>query len=158
MARKKIDWKVGAIFGVPIEEGLYCLGQILTHEKQCMDSILCAFTNVKSQAKYDQSSAIQVSDLISIQLVTRDSIDEGIWPILGACEPLKIGQLFPIESFRAAEYVGAKIRGSGIMQNLVSAYNGNSNWDQYFDPLHFNKLLLPGVQRPVNAIFKGSKG
>jgi hypothetical protein len=50
--------------------------------------------------------------------------------------------------------VGACIEGSGAMNKLLTAYHGLSYWDTYFDPEYFDKLLLKGIKRPVNVLFK----
>jgi hypothetical protein len=95
------------------------------------------------------------SDLISIQIVTRDSLDKGVWPILGPGNPISISEdEFPIADFRMREYVGIKIRDSGIMCDFIAAYHKLTIWDNYFDVFYFDKLLLPNIKRPEGVILK----
>ena len=158
MARKHSSWKPGDIFGVPLGCDEYGLGQVLSHEKNCMDSVLCCFSNTISYNCPEGVPTIGLSDLISIQIVTRDSLDKGIWPVLGSSEPIEVAGVYPIESLRANRYIGAKIRGSGVMQKFVLAYFGRSPWDEYFDPQYFDKLLVEGLARPAIATFKSIAG
>lgn len=158
MARKRSSWKAGDVFGVPLGRDEYGLGQILSHEKNCMDSVLCCFTNVVTHNGSEGLPPIGLSDLISIQIVTRDSLDRGIWPVLGPGEPIEVAGMYPIESLRANRYVGANIKGSGAMQNFLCAYRGRSPWDEYFDPQYFDKLLIEGLNRPASATFKTIAG
>jgi hypothetical protein len=156
MARKHSSWKPGDIFGIPLGRDEYGLGQILSHEKNCMDSVFCCFSNVIARDSSAAIPPIGLSDLISVQITTRDSLDKGIWSILGSSNLIDVAALHPIESLRANRYVGAKITGSGAMQKFVLAYHGRSPWDEYFDPLYFDKLLVEGLVRPASATFKAA--
>jgi hypothetical protein len=158
MARKHSSWKPGDIFGIPLGRDEYGLGQILSHEKNCMDSVFCCFSSVIARDSSEGMPLIRPSDLISVQIATRDSLDKGIWPILGSSSLIDVADLHPIESLRENGYVGAKIRGSGAMQKFLLAYHGRSPWDEYFDPLYFDKLLLEGLGRPASATFKATTG
>lgn len=154
MAKKNYSWKPGDIFGIPLNDGKYALGQVISSEKNCMDSVLCAFTKTIVDEDYLENCKINFNDLVSVQITTRDSLDKGIWPIFNSGEPLSVDEIFPIKSIRAAEYVGAKIRGSGSLHKFLSAFHGLSPWDEYADPNYFDKLLLQNVRRPQNVIFK----
>lgn len=151
---KKHSWKSGDIFGIPLGNGKYALGQIISSEKNCMDSVLCIFTKIVADEKSFANCKIDFDDLISVQITTRDSLDKGIWPIFNSMDPLSVDEIFPIKSLRAAEYVGAKIRGSGGLHNFLLAFHGLSPWDEYADPNYFDKLLLSGASRPLNLIYK----
>lgn len=123
-----------------------------------MDSVFCCFSNAIAHNDPEGVPRIGFSDLISIQIVTRDSLDKGIWLALGSSEPIEVAGMYPIESLRANRYIGAKIRGSGAMQKFVLAYHGRSPWDEYFDPQYFDKLLVEGLGRPAIATFKSITG
>ena len=58
----------------------------------------------------------------------------------------------PHSDLESREFVGAKIIGSGIMQKFLDAYFGLIAWDKWQDPNYLDKLLLPGVPRPANAV------
>lgn len=152
---KKHAWQSGDVFGVPMPNAKYGLGQIISLEKECMDSVVCAFfENVMSEP--GEKIGLYAPEIISIQFVTKDSLARGIWRYFWTELPLVEDFVHELESVRGSEYVGVKIRGSGIMQNFLSAYHGLSYWDEYADKQLFDKLLLPSRLRPVCVIFKDS--
>ena len=154
MANKKQSWKTGDIFAVPLGNGTYGLAQVISHEQKCMDGVLCAYS---SKVVYELNNITwlpNIDEIISIQITTRDSLDKSIWPVVGFSEPLNIDNYFNIKSLREIKYIGADIRGSGGVNKLLSAYHGVSYWDEYYDPEYFDKLLLAGVIRPKNVLFK----
>lgn len=155
MGKRLQSWKAGDIFAVPVSVDEMGLGQVISEEQPCMDSVLCAFFLDSFQTQSDVDSYVPSSNrLMSVQLTTRDLLDLGKWRVCKTCTPLDVTNLFPIVALRKNEYVGARIRGSKQMSELVSAYHRKSVWDDFHDPKYLDGLLLPGVQRPKGVILK----
>lgn len=155
MAKKKQNWNSGDIFAVPLGDGSFSLGQVISHEQHCMDSVLCAYASTLTSDINTITWLPKIEDIISIQITSRDSLDKHIWRVVSHSEPLNLDASFDIKSLREKRYVGASIKGSGAMNKLLSAYHGLSYWDIYFDPEYFDKLLLAGVKRPENVLLRG---
>lgn len=157
MAKRRQQITVGDVFAVPIPtaEGVVGVGQVISEEPDCLNSVLCAFfvDLLEDEAKVG-SYLPSAGRLLSVQLTTRDLLDSGKWKVCGRSSPLDVSPLFPIDALRANEFVGAKVRGSKSMWELISAYNGKSAWDDFHDPMYLDNLLLPGLRRPRGAILK----
>ena len=141
--------KVGDVFWVPIEDGTFVLGQVVEIQKEVLNSITCAFFNVRQA-----SQEIEAQDLtapISIQFVTKDLFSKGTWQRTGN-EPVLIseGEL-PYRDTENEGWVGAKVIGSGIITMFLSAFFELRPWDEMHDPNYYQNLLLPGVQRRGNS-------
>jgi hypothetical protein len=152
MARKRQKWAAGDLFSIPV--GSSCgLGQVISAEPEALNSVLCVYFS--HLVPCDQLGLISpnIRDSISIQLTTRESLDDGSWKVIGNARPLDTFDEFPLERLRLDGFIGAKVRGSGIMDALVSAFHGLSPWDEYADPEYFTKLLRPGVAVPGAAMF-----
>lgn len=114
-----------------------------------MNSVLCAFfVDLLQEESLAGLYIPSLGQLLSVQLTTRDLLESGKWKIFGRSSPLEVSNIFPIEELRANEYVGADIHGSRTMWELISAYHGLSEWDDYQDPKYLDTLLVPGRHRP----------
>ena len=155
MGRKKQIFNPGDVFLISLPDANFALGQVVSCELSCMDSVLCVFFKDKFETEQVAGEfAPSLSDVLSVQLTTRDLLDLGTWKIVKASSPLVVESIFPINELRKKGYVGAKIRGSKIMTDLVCAYHGLEIWDDYADPNYLDSLLAPGVHRPTNAALK----
>jgi hypothetical protein len=61
---------------------------------------------------------------------------------------------FPYEHLRKSGWVGAKIRGAGVVEEFINAFYGLLPWDSRYDPEYFDKLLISPAKRPSRLIFK----
>jgi len=155
MGRKKQALNVGDIFSLPLPNGKFAPGQIVSQEPECMNSVLCIFfADLLPSRGAVKSFAPTTKSILSVQLITRDLLDSGKWLIEGGGVPLSVSSYIPIDEYRRSGYIGVKIRGSKIMADLVSAYHGLSLWDDYADPNYLDGLLAPGVLRPMSASLK----
>ena len=115
-----------------------------------MDSVACAFW---PESKSDVT-ALLASPPISVQLVTPDLLRRKVWPIRGNAPVVVPMRLRTYEPFRSKEWVGAKIRGSGNMRELLLAYRGLAAWNDFHDPHYLDSLLLPGILPPPTAKYR----
>lgn len=152
--------EAGDIFGVPLPNGALCVGQVLARERQALNSIGCAFYCAAVRAG---DSLAGIPELlrqrpIAILLTTPDLLNKGHWPILGR-HAIQISiQEIPYERFRSKAWVGAKINGSGIVEDFLAAFFGLAPWDEYKDPNYLDGLLLPGRLRPDNVVLSKKQG
>lgn len=141
--------KVGDVFWVSIEDGTYVLGQIVEIEKEVLNSITCAFFDVKKNSPENES--LDLSTPISIQFVTKDLFNNGTWQRT-TCESVLIPENeLPYRDTIKEGWVGAKVIGSGIICKFLSAFYGLRAWDEMHDPNYYQNLLLPGVKCRGNA-------
>ena len=125
-------------------------GQVLSVEPDAMDSVACAFW---PEYKTD-IGAVLASTPISVQLVTPELLRRRVWPIRGNAQVLVPAKLRSYEQYRAHGWVGAKIRGSSGIRELLLAYRGLSAWDDFNDPHYLDSLLLAGQKAPLTARYK----
>lgn len=156
MPKRNQKWGTGDVFTIPIAESeKFGIGQVISAEREALDSVLCVFFGelISSDKKIPDVSTLTP---ISVQLTTRESLDKKIWeivenhPIHGSAL-----ELFPqLEELRLAGFIGAMVRGSGVMTKLVGAFNCIIPWNSYHDPNYFDALLVPDICRPARAIFR----
>jgi len=145
------NWEAGDIFLVQIKNDEYVPGQIVRFEDRTLHSASCAFFDQKVKTIEEGSEIIlEFSKCFSAVLVTPDGLDSGVWPIVGNQDVLLPKKLWPFEKklkrklFRRKGN-GARIYGSGVVDDFLNAYFGLKAWDSYKDPNFFNEMLLfPG--------------
>ena len=156
--KKNINWKVGDIFIVAQDDCGYSFGQIVGEEPKALNSVICAFYDMRCDDFESAPSCegIRKDRLISIQFITRDLLDYGEWKIVSWRKPIEVGQTKLIKNSRRKHFVGTKIIGSGIMCKFLNAFYGLHPWDACHDPNYFDNLLVDLSKRPSRdrLIFK----
>lgn len=155
MARKKQVWNVGDVFVVRILDATYVVGQIVGREPQALNSVTVAFFDQRC----DRPEAAMTCDLseptvFSILFSTRDGVDSGAWLIVGNRPVLVPRALFPYEDKRSSGWVGAKVRGAGIITSFLNAFYALAPWDDWQDPRYLDALLLSPEKKPKKLILK----
>lgn len=138
---------------VPLAKDKFAIGQIISLEKNCMDSVLCVFFSRLLDQIPDAKTKLDNLNIISVQITTRDLLDNGKWKVFSSGDILNISDVFPIERLRNSGYIGAIIEGSGVIRDFLEAFHGLAFWDQYADARYFDNLLISGVCRPTDAVF-----
>jgi len=145
--------KVGDVFLVPLEDGSYCVGQVLETDPILMNSITCAFFDARSEG-----DDVDISDLellegsaIACQFVTRDLFNRGVWKRIGNANTSIPTRLLPYRETQKEGWVGAKVIGSGIIASFLNAYYGLGDWNEMKDPDYYAKLLIKGRKKPNHA-------
>ena len=152
MARRKPP--VGTVFRVRLSDGGYATGQVIAYEPQMLNSVSCVFT---SQRDWTLGSVITESSIIASLFTTYDLLTKGRWETIGEAE-IPIPQSdFPFEHLRSAGWVGAKMIGSGTVEEFLNAWHGLSPWDDWADPNYLDRLLFRGRIRPACATYKKDK-
>jgi len=148
---KKFD--SGDIFGVPLPDGSIALGQVLSRERQALNSVGCAFFSAACSVTGPLPDSLTP---ISALLVTPDLLNKGAWPLLAKRDVVVPPQQRPYEQFRDSGWVGVKVTGSGIAQEFLAAYHRLCPWDDWYVPDYLDRLLLPGVARPDGVVLSKS--
>jgi hypothetical protein len=149
--RRGQQFAPGDVFLVALADGTHSVGQVLRITKEVLNSVLCAFYDAHST---DQDGAVPREDhLLSVQFVTPDSLSKGLWTVVGRA-PLGVEfeKYVPYEALAARGFVGAQIRGSGIMDEFMNAYYALRPWDTWYEETFFDKLLVPQAKRPANVV------
>ena len=146
MKRQKPE--VGDLFTVPLPDGTFATGQIVAREAQMLNSWTCAFSRLRVPKEEMPIESIRLEVAISVQFVTGDLLKKGIWKIHGRAAVVIPKSAFPHEEFRDQGWIGATMRGSGIIRTFLAAFHGLEFWDAMKDPDYYQKLLLPGVLVP----------
>jgi len=154
--RIKQRWENGDIFLVPQSDGGYTVGQVLSYEVDAMNSAVCAFT-LRRVVEGSKVAAPAMDEIISIQYVTIDLLDSGDWPVVGHAPVIEFKPLFDLEGHRAKQFIGTVTEGSGIIISFLNACFGLEPWDDWYDPLYLDKLLLSPDKKPDLVVYKGEE-
>jgi hypothetical protein len=60
----------------------------------------------------------------------------------------------PYEALREKNFVGASVRGSGIVNKFLNAFYSLHAWDDWHDPNYLDKLLISPTMKPSSLIYK----
>jgi hypothetical protein len=142
--------KVGDIFTVPLSNDTRCFGQILEIEPILMNSITCAFFDLRSSEDIPEIELLELSEekILSCQFVTRDLFNRGAWKRIGNKSPIIAEALYPFRETKMNGWIGAKVIGSGIVEGFLNAYFGFGDWQEMNDPEYYNKLLFKDRKGP----------
>lgn len=141
----------GDLFAVPLPDGRFGVGQVLSIEPDAMDSVGCVFF---AATVSDQAGVQGAATPVSVELVSPDLLRNGRWPTKANIPIALPRDAWPYERYRASGWVGARIRGSGIVESFLAAFHGLGAWDAFHDPHYLDAFLLPGVDRPAHARFR----
>ena len=155
MEKKKVIWRVGDVFAVPLMNGLSSIGQII--DLQTPNIIRCAYySEIFSLKDFEEKSFCESANLIALLASTREQVDFGIWKIIGKKNIDVKGFTLPNEQFRAKGWVGAKIYDAGIVEEFLNAYFGLCVWDDWADPYYLDNLLINKSKKPASLLLKKS--
>jgi hypothetical protein len=156
MARRKQSWNIGDIFTVQIKDQRFVLGQIVGREAEVLNSVSVAFYDLRCDAIQEAQdiSSLDLEKIFSILFVTRESLDSGDWQIVGSCAINIPKEWMPYEHLRSKRFVGAKVIGSGIIDEFLNAYYALVPWDDWKDPQYLDRLLLSVDKKPSRLLFK----
>jgi hypothetical protein len=150
--RKRQLWKPEDVFVVPMLDGRYCPGQIIG-EKGPLNSIRMAlFGQVCAEPEDALAIDLSKDNAFAALLVTRDLIDAGAWPIVGARPILFARRDLPWEHARENGWIGATVSGSANIVKFINAYFGLVAWDAWHDPKFLDTLLIDPDRKPSNVI------
>lgn len=155
--KRRVDWKTGDVFLIPVSDGTHAVAQIIGREASVLNSVSIALFACRMSESAAPSAPLECDEVYSTLFVTRDLLDRGVWPIVDH-QPVSLpSKAFPYEDCRSKGYIGARVIGSGIVQHFVRAFFGVEPWNQYKDPEYFDNLLLSPGKKPERVLLSGSK-
>lgn len=149
---KKQPWKSGDCFLIPLKDGTFLVGQVLSAEPSVLNSVGCALFDQRSDGQTLAQPSLK--SLFSILLTTRDLLDAGEWKILAAFPVEVPREKFPFEALRSSGFVGAKVTGSANVAEFANAFCGLAPWDDWANPNYLDQLLLSPELKPKSLVFK----
>jgi len=154
MPRSKQDWQVGDVFVVPLRDRSLVVGQVVGQEPEVLNSATVAFFDhrVSDEKEVQESPLPRPSTVFAALFVTRDLLDSGDWPVVAHGRVDLPSALLPYENLRDRGFVGAKVIGSGIVEDFLSAFYGLAPWDDWKDPNYLDGLLLSHDKKPVDRL------
>jgi hypothetical protein len=156
--RKRQSWKLGDIFLVKLKDGTLVVGQVVGQERQVLNSVSCAFFDLRLTSEDDLVTVHELTDdkLIAVLFVTRDLLDNSAWRVVAHGAVTVPEAQLPNESLRASGFVGAKVRGSGIVEKFLNAFYALLPWDDWHNPAYLDDFLISPDKKPANLISKAS--
>lgn len=155
MAKRKQKWGVGDVLAIPLSNNKYALAQIVGQEPELMKSVTIALFD----QTFNSINDIKVpflcdsNKIYSILFVTLNHIENGKWSVLGGGDMIEIdADKLPFEHTRSSGFIGAKVVGSGIVNDFVNAFFGLLPWDDWHDPQYLDSLLISTDLKPVNRL------
>lgn len=156
-SKKKQVWSIGDIFVVPLKDGSECLGQVVGREPSVLNSVAIALFDAKG--RWSQGEALPPLDMpnvFSALLATRDLLDSGRWIVLGKKAVGLAPEQRPYENLRESGFIGAKVRGSANVEEFVNAYYGLMPWDDWYVPNYLDDFLVSPDKKPhERLVFSG---
>ena len=141
--------KIGDVFLVTLHDRLKVPGQVVETHPILMNSITCAFFDMKLGDTVELPVCLAEEDLLACQFVTRDRFNNGTWSRV-ANRPVELpDHCLPYRETESTGWVGAKVIGSGIMESFLKAYYGLGSWTEMKDPQYYEKLLARGRVAPA---------
>lgn len=137
----------GDVFLIELDEKSYVIGQVVIGGN---DVVLVALTNHRL-TDWNISISFNKKDVIAILFVTTNHFEKKMWKIVDNRNV--IIDFNTLEHTDASE-IGAISYTSPMIQKFAKAYFGLQPWNGYADPEEFDKMLIKGVTRPKNVIFK----
>ncbi len=156
--KRKISWAIGAVFGVPLPDGTFALGQ--TIGMMMANVVYCALTATRVPslaAAADAVSGLKPADVVARQALTREQLDYAAWTVVGRAAPLAAATDFNNERFAKDGYVGATIYDAGVAEEFLAAFHALAAWDDWFDPTYLDSWLVSPDRRPSVLRFKSGR-
>jgi hypothetical protein len=141
---QRVDWQPGDLFTVPQRDGRWSLGQILLHEPRAMDGVLCGFYDVRlaTATLAGVAQLLTVNRLVALDFVTRESLDRGRWPIVGAAPVANLDWYAGLDTLHAGRFAALRIVPARRIVALLEAWFGLRPWGGGADPNVLEQLLF----------------
>lgn len=154
--RKSVKYAAGDFFLVPLLNSRYAVGQIVKPlEVGAMGSFSCVLFFRSLQHPDDlPCGEISSGDAFAALLVTPDLLNGGRWIVQKAGRMIVPEERLPFAKMRADGFVGAKIRGSKLVEDFLNASFALIPWDDWHDPRYLDTFLISPEKKPGNLILK----
>lgn len=149
----KQTWKSGDLFLIRNTDGRFTPGQVIAHEKRTLHSASCAFFDQRvGSIEEGQTLTLELARCFSALLVTPDGLDEAVWPVVGNRPILLPKKLWPFEELLSKKKMGARVHGSGVVNDFLDAFYGLRPWDNWYKTDFLDEMLLSPEKKPKNLI------
>ena len=149
---KKIIWKSGDVFAVPLKNGSFAIGQVL--DSRIINCLRCVFycETIDNLDKIEIQKLCQKKDMISLVEVTREQLDYNVWKVIGN-KPISIPlEKFPNEDFRNNEWIGSITYDAALAEDFLNAFYCQIPWNDWFNPNFLDEFLIDISLKPKKLI------
>ena len=151
--RKRQKWQVGDYFLIMLKDGEFSIGQAIA-EISKIYSVVCVLFNIKiKEDGLEKIKDLTINDIISIMVVTKDALDWGNWSVVCNDIPCSVEQYVNINKL-TSNTLGLETSTPGIAIDFLDAFYGLAPWDMYYEPDHFDKLLVSPDKKPKKLLYK----
>lgn len=152
----KQQWKKGDIFTIKLKDNTFVFGQIIAYEPQALNSVICAFYDIRNMNLENISKLdLKKNKIFSILFVTRDLLDSGKWKVITTKNiSMPFLWYFKLFKLKKNKMVGTKIIGSGIIEYFINAFYGLDYWNNYKDLYYLDSLLISKNKKPKDVLYK----
>ena len=150
--KKKIDWKFGDVFLVPLLDGTYGTGQVLDLQMPNIVRVALFDENVKSISELDFSGSCAMSNLISLIASSREQLDFGAWKIVGNKFINIPAKNYPNEQFKKKDWVGASHYDAALLEDFLNSFYSLLPWDDWFNPNFLDEFLVNLSKKPKTLV------
>lgn len=150
--KKKIEWRPGDVFLIPLLDGTFGTGQVLDLQMPTIVRVALFDENIKSIEEFDLSQSCALPSLISLIASSREQLDFEAWKIVGNKSveiPIKD---YPNEQFRKKGWVGAKHYDAALLEDFFNAFYSFVPWDDWFNPNYLDAFLVDISKKPKTLI------
>ncbi|WP_203322477.1 hypothetical protein [Pseudoxanthomonas beigongshangi] len=154
MARRSVaQWTAGSVFLLPLMDETACIGQVIDREPDALNSVAVALFDIKGNwSKENKVPALAGDAVFSVILATKDYLDSGRWLVLGERVSAVPNEMKFYDRLRSTGFVGAKIRGSGLVEDFANAFYGLAPWDDWYVPDYLDGFLISPDKKPVERL------
>lgn len=150
--RKRIDFKSGDIFTVPLMDNRFTLGQVLDQRWPNVVRIALFDKTIDRLQEIDITEFCKSDNLISLVEVTKEQLAFGAWKIVGNKEVNIPISKYPNEQFRNNQWIGSITYDAALAEDFLNAFYALIPWDDWYDPHFLEKLLIDISKKPQNLI------
>src|SRR5258708_38673264 len=119
MARRGTKWSEGSVFLVPQSDGLCSVGQVLKLTPGALNSVICAFYDIRVKPGAAVSADdLSADKLVSMQFTTPDLLNSGIWALVPQSGPKHLDRMPGLPAWEKPDFVGAAVIGRGNMEEF----------------------------------------
>ena len=148
---KQQNWSKGDIFLVPLSDGTFSVGQVISNIFRSHDSVICAY--LLTRVENERIKPILDKDkTVAMLLTTCDLLDAGTWSIVGHEPPILNPNNFNLEHLSTGDFVGVDIIGSGVVMKFMEACFGLYPWDGFYKKNFLDSLLLSPDKKPKGVV------
>lgn len=150
MGFKRVRWKQGTVYGIPLADGSFGLCQAI--DAMMTNIIYIAVFSYRFESLPEHAPILDKKNILSLGATWRQSLNNGSWAFIGVCDPVLEKSMFPNENFADVGYVGAKHSDAGLYSKFLSACFGITPWNTMSEHDYWEEYLNTKNARPNTII------